>query len=383
MSLKGKDEKKPLIFKITFIIAELYPIFFTVIVCWKRFTDSFSNFFDILTSREWSRFKEFDPDYLVTAIAFLIIAAGILNLFDSKSKKKQDKEEQKKKFDEVIFKTLSLDVFLKARRYTERVYNEIIPLEEYYKDYKDGKYAEIDKIPQALNNVLSITVEMTKDYFELETDVGTNFMLFFKNDNDTNKILIPLLLSGDCLYKRDVPEEDLLGVLYLTPALSLPPEGKRSDLTLTIPIYKETSHVYNSAERKSEDQIKLPGAPSAYFEDNHFIVGTKSKRNYEKLNEETIQEALDYFTKTAKDTRSILSFRVLQTRGENDTYNECLGILNLDGSNANDFDVNEVFYDTFYTLIYPTLCLSGKYLDCYGKYLTKKLTSLEQNDING
>ena len=112
--------------------------------------------------------------------------------------------------------------------------------------------------------------------------------------------------------------------------------------------------------------MPIPGAPAAYHNNYHVIANTRRKKNYEKFDDLTRDQILKYFLTTAKNIRSVISFRIL------DDKSQTVGILNIDSENTSAFDFDEMDYSAFHGLIYPSIKMTDRYLDIYKQYLISR-----------
>jgi hypothetical protein len=82
---------------------------------------------------------------------------------------------------------------------------------------------------------------------------------------------------------------------------------------------------------------------------------------------------MGYFTNKAVEIRSLASFSI-PGGPDGDEYG---GIFNMESSKTSEFDHNERYFSTLYTMLYPSLLLTSKYLIYYKNYLINELTKTE------
>lgn len=353
--------------KVIDLFVGFYPVLYGILIVWTKFVESTSNFLNVIFTDK--KAEAYQLDYITIFLWFSIFLWAFIN---NKINKKKEADFNNR-IESAIQGALNKSIFQKARLAFDSLQDEVKNLSGREQEFENENYDNIIEIEKFFSRTCLLMSALTLDFFNMTRKVGVNIMIYFDASVAENQQAIKYLLKKNPLYLRDNHEASLKGLLYLVPELSFMKNIGDEHPEIAIPIYKETERIYNSDHRKDEDQIFLPGAPTAYFKGSHFIINTKDKSNYEKLNDDTVTEILSYFKSEATKTRSLLSFRIPQ----NEENKECVGILNIDGTDSSDFKKAEDYFNTFYTLIYPNICMSIKYLEYYRRYIIKRIESEE------
>ena len=254
-------------------------------------------------------------------------------------------------------------------------YNFLKTLKDYEPEFENGKFENYLVLEDCLKEINRIVLDLAKDFFVFQSDmISANFMFYFENNDDNKAIISKLLTSFPTLFIRNDKMEFLEGVLFLPPKFVDGILNKGNEdakgYALVLPIYKGEAKAYNHRDIPYKDNIYLPGATLAFSEGTSFVADTQVETSYGKINEETIKEAIGYFSGKGKNVKSFSSFRI-PTKEAN---GKAEGILNIDSSKDLAFNRPEEEFSTLHTMIYPILKLTSKYLCYYRNYIKAELT---------
>jgi hypothetical protein len=355
----------------------VYPVFIGLFALYPSIADSTIRYLKTLFSND-SVFKySLDiPVLIIWAITILWAVVGI----NAELKKDRKGEKEHEEIKAAIISAPNFESFGKARVYLNKCVEILRSLDVYQSEFSTGVYKNIGQIEIKLQMMNILTKDIVSDFFNIDAEqIGVNYMLFLEKgaDNDCNKA-IENVLAKKLLYYRKDESDHLLGVLYLRSELRdsvvfKDKEGKEITSSqiddVVIPIYDIKAGVYNADHCRERDDITLPGAPTAFFKENSIIGNTLDKSIFQNFDEETKNEVLKYFQNIAVKTRSVASFRIPDELAGK----ECVGIFNVETPQAYSFKDNERIFSTLYTMLYPSLKLTSKYLVYYRKYLIDRL----------
>lgn len=318
----------------------------------------------------------------IPAIIFWALALPylVLNRLDQKWKSEDEKEEKVSNDDKFKKLTQSLshapdfNSFPRARTFFDSVTIVISELENsgFLMEFENKNFENIDELEIRIVGILKLIINFHKQFFtENELQIAANIMIYFEQNED-NAEVIEKVCRENTLYFIAENHDKLLGALFLAPKL-LAKDRKQSQLeipSVSIPIYSNDVEIYNEKNFQFLE-FSLPGAPVALKHGASLIPNTADENSYNHLKDEYRKEISGHFRNNVKNVRSVASFRIpsLPKNGEDiEDLTGTIAILNIDVSKAEE-PSNEAFFNTFYTLIYPSLCNLSKYLSVYKEYI--------------
>lgn len=339
-------------------------ILMTGLFAWEEFVKSSSLFFSTLFGDD--PLSKYSPDFLVVAVWISAFAMSIISFLYTLRKERKVKKE----LDRIFSKTPSISLLQRAALLFDNTYQELLLIEQLMTALQNKDENKKEDIERFFRILLRSTIKpLAQEFLELNNKkIGLNIMLYF----DRNELIIAgrntfdYCLSKDSVYLVEGKNNDIEGILHLCPALNDPIIPELVTKSLTIPVYKPEAHIYTSLNHPGK-RVAIPGAPTALFEDTHFILNTEDPVSYSFLNEQTRDQVLGYFRKYPNSTKAILSYKFPVTKGA------CFGVLNIELPCILSFSTE--YLTSFYSVLTPTLILVNKYLGIYKSYLIPNLTS--------